>query len=301
MEKFFQICYNRNDYHPKEGLTLIPMDCHTHTDISPDSDAPVREMLQSARNQGISVYAVTDHIELCRYYSQCFYGAYPRNEEDFFNYAERWERAMTQNQVMKHMINQDMIFVSGIELGEPDADFPLAESLYKDVRLDFIIASLHELPDKLDFYFLDYAQENIDSLLETYFSELLKIAEWGYFDVLGHITYPLRYIEGDAGIPVDMGKYVDCIAEIFKAVIRNGKGIELNTSGYRQSYGKPFPDESLLKLYRDLGGEILSFGSDAHKPEDVGGGIVQGVQLAKMCGFSKGCYFLNHEPHFIEL
>ena len=98
-----------------------------------------------------------------------------------------------------------------------------------------------------------------------------------------------------------MAKYVDCIAEIFKAVIANGKGIELNTSGYRQSYGKPFPDESLLQLYHDLGGEILSFGSDAHKPEDVGGGIMQGVQLAKQCGFSKGCYFLNHEPHFMEL
>ena len=208
---------------------------------------------------------------------------------------------MTQNQVMKHTTSQDMIFVSGIELGEPDADFPLAESLFQDVRLDFVIASLHELPDKLDFYFLDYAEEDIDSLLETYFSELLKIAKWGYFDVLGHITYPLRYIEGDAGIPVNMAKYVDCIAEIFKAVIHNGKGIELNTSGYRQSYGKPFPDESLLKLYRDLGGEILTFGSDAHKPEDVGGGIAQGVQLAKMCGFSEGCYFLKHEPHFIEL
>ena len=145
MEKYFQICYNKVDYHLKEGFSLIPMDCHTHTEISPDSDAPVREMLQSARNQGISVYAVTDHIELCRYYSQCFYGAYPRNEEDFFNYAERWERAMTQNQVMKHTTSQDMIFVSGIELGEPDADFPLAESLFQDVRLDFVIASLHEL------------------------------------------------------------------------------------------------------------------------------------------------------------
>ena len=101
-----------------------------------------------------------------------------------------------------------------------------------------MIASLHELPDKLDFYFLDYAEEDVDSLLETYFSELLKIAKWGYFDVLGHITYPLRYIEGDAGISVDMGKYLDSIAEIFKAVISNGKGIELNTSGYRQSYGE---------------------------------------------------------------
>lgn len=277
------------------------LDCHTHTVISPDSEAQLSDMCHAAQAQGLQAFAVTDHIELCRYYPQGYYKAKPRNEEDFFDYAARWERSMEQNCLVKDLTGDSFTFISGIELGEPDADFPLAESLYRDKRLDFTIASLHELQGKLDFYFLDYTKENVPALLEKYFAALLRIAEWGYFDVLGHITYPLRYIEGDGGIPVDMAQYRDCIAEIFRAVIRNGKGIELNTSGFRQSYGKPFPDEALLRLYKDLGGTILTLGSDAHTPEDVGGGIPEGIALAKACGFEKVCYFLRHEPHFIQL
>lgn len=277
------------------------LDCHTHTEVSPDSEAALSAMVQSAGAQGLQVLAVTDHIELCRYYPQGYYKARPRNEEDFFDYAARWERSMEQNALAKETAGDALTFVSGIEMGEPDADFALAERLYRDKRLDFTIASLHELQGKLDFYFLDYEKDAPDELLERYFSTLLKIAERSCYDVLGHITYPLRYIEGRAGIPVDMTKYRDCIAEIFRAVIRNGKGIELNTSGFRQSYGRPFPDEGLLRLYRGMGGELLTLGSDAHTPEDVGGGIPEGMALAKACGFERVCYFLRHEPHFISI
>lgn len=277
------------------------IDCHTHTEISPDSDAKLSDMLASAQNAGLAAYAVTDHIELCRWYPQGYYKSKPRNEEDFYDYAQRWERSMEQNSLAKCLCPAGMHFVCGIELGEPDADFGLAESLYKDKRLDFTIASLHELQGKLDFYFLDYARENVEALLERYFHDLLAIAKHGWYDVLGHITYPLRYIEGDAGIPVDMAKYRDCIAEIFKVAIAEGKGIELNTSGYRQTYGKPFPDAELLRLYKDLGGKILSLGSDAHKPADVAGGIAEGAVLAQACGFDKVCFFDRHEPMFISL
>ncbi len=274
-------------------------DCHTHTEISPDSAASLSAMIRQAEKLAMPAYAVTDHIELCRYYPQGYYQSEPRNEEDFFDYAARWEKSMQQNQLAKGLT--DLILINGIELGEPNADFGLAESLYQDQRLDFVIASLHELPEKLDFYFLDYQQENSKQLLKEYFQILLEISCHSCFDVLGHITYPLRYITGDAGIPVDLADYRDMIAECFRNVIAKGKGIELNTSGYRQKYQKPFPDADLLKLYHDMGGKILTLGSDAHKPEDVGGGIMQGAELAKACGFTEICYFLRHQPQWIKL
>jgi histidinol-phosphatase (PHP family) len=275
-------------------------DCHTHTDISPDSDAKIASMLAAARQADLFAYAVTDHIELTRWYPQGYYKAHPRNEEDFFNYAARFELAMQQNLRAKETAG-DMTFISGTELGEPDVDFALAERIYRDPRLDFVIASLHELQGKLDFYFLDYTQEDPDALLERYYTTLLTIAEHDCYDVLGHITYPLRYIEGDAGIPVDAAKYRDMIAEIFKAVIARGKGIELNTSGYRQTYGKPFPDGDLLRLYKDLGGKILTLGSDAHRPEDVAGGIAEGAELARATGFDRIAYYLRHDPLYISI
>lgn len=277
------------------------MDCHTHTEISPDSEAKLSAMCRRAEELELQAYAVTDHIELCRYYPQGYYQAEPRNEEDFFDYADRWERSIHQNELAKEILSGRMRLINGIELGEPNADFGLADSVYQDKRLDFVIASLHELPGKLDFYFLDYQQEDIDQLLEQYFDILLEISRRDCFDVLGHVTYPLRYIAGDAGIEINMKKYREMLAECFRNVIRNQKGIELNTSGYRQKYGKPFPDGELLKLYADLGGRILTLGSDAHQPEDIGKGIAEGAALAKSCGFQKVCYYLRHEPYFIEL
>jgi len=280
---------------------MLPMDCHTHTSCSPDSDAGVTDMYTRAKTLGLQAFAITDHIELCRFYPQGFYAVQARNEEDFFNYAARYESSMEQNMAAKEMCKGALQLINGIEMGEPNADFALAESLLQDKRLDFVIASLHELPDKLDFYFLDYGTEDVTKLLDSYFSELLKICQWGKFDVLGHLTYPLRYIVGDAGKSIDMAGWRDCVAECLKAVIRNKKGIELNTSGYRQSYGMPFPHEEYLRLYKDLGGTILSLGSDAHRPEDVGGGIAQGAALARACGFENVCYFLRHEPHYIRI
>ena len=276
-------------------------DCHTHTEISPDSEAKITDMLTAAQNAGLAAYAVTDHIELCRWYPQGYYKTQPRNEEDFYDYAVRFELSMAQNLMMREQCPEDMAFVCGIEMGEPDVDWKLSSRIYLDERLDFVIASLHELQGKLDFYFLDYTKEDVEPLLDRYFTDLLAIAQHDCYDVLGHITYPLRYIEGEAGIRVKHERCREAAAEIFRAAIALGKGIELNTSGYRQKYGKPFPDETLLRLYKDLGGTILTLGSDAHKPEDVAGGIAQGADLARACGFEKVCYYQKHEPHFITL
>ena len=188
-----------------------------------------------------------------------------------------------------------------MEMGQPNADFGLSAAVGADVRLDFIIASLHELLDRPDFFCLDYSQENIPALMEQYFDQLYDICRWGKFDVLGHLTYPLRYIEGEAGIPVPLEPYLEQIRCCFRALAENGKGIELNTSGYRQKYGKPFPTLEYLKLYREQGGEVLTFGSDAHCAEDLAKGIAEGVELAKSAGFTRACYFVQRKPVYITL
>lgn len=277
------------------------IDCHTHTEVSPDSSASLSEMCRAAREKGIRYYAVTDHVELCRWYPQAHYGAEARDGGDGFGYAARFARSMQQNQAMKAQQTADLTFISGIELGEPNADLPLAETIYRDERLDLVLASLHELPGEMDFYFLDYTQTDAEALLEAYFAELLHIARQNCFDVLAHLTYPLRYIVGRDGISVDMGKFRDCIAEIYRTLIARGKGIELNTAGFRRAYGKPSPEEELLRLYRDMGGTILTIGSDAHCPADVGGGIPEGLALARACGFDRICWYQQHTPQFVDI
>ena len=125
-----------------------------------------------------------------------------------------------------------------------------AENILSDTRLDFVIGSMHELPGHDDFAFLDYSHENIPNLLEEYFNEIYKMCKWGKFDVLGHLTYALRYIQGEQNIKVDMKPYEEIIRQILKTIIQNGCGIEINTSGLYQKYGKTFPDFKYIKLYR---------------------------------------------------
>lgn len=252
---------------------MFGIDCHTHSGNSPDGTGTVGGLCRRAISLGLEALAITEHVELNRWHSQGYYGTTPRNDEEEYSYYKRMEKAMKDNHAAKEAYGNRLHIISGIELGQIPCDFGLADSVMQDNRLDFVIASLHELKNKPDFYFLNYRTEDVPKLLEQYFSELLTLCQWGKFDVLGHMTYPLRYIEGEAGMPVDLSAYEEQIHECLKALVNNGCGLELNTSGLRQKYGKPFPTLEYIKLYREMGGESLSIGSDAHCAEDVGSGI----------------------------
>ena len=281
---------------------MLPMDCHTHTGISPDGSGTVAGHIAQAEKLELPVLALTEHVEMNRYFPQAHYGTEPRNEWEIFDHAAVLEQSLEVVTAAKEQAAANgLTLLCGMEMGQPNADFGLSESVSRDMRLDFIIASLHELLDKPDFFCLDYTQEDIPALMEQYFSQLYDICRWGHFDVLGHLTYPLRYIEGEAGIPVPLEPYAEQIRCCFLALAENGKGIALNTSGYRQKYGKPFPTLEYLKLYREMGGEVLTFGSDAHCAEDLTKGIAEGVALAKAAGFTRACYFVKRKPVFITL
>lgn len=98
-----------------------------------------------------------------------------------------------------------------------------------------------------------------------------------------------------------MSAHEEMIREIFRTIINNGKGIEINTSGLRQPYGKALPDLRWVKLYRELGGEILSLGSDAHCTADLGKNLADGAEIALEAGFNQLCYFKERKPHFIDI
>ena len=98
-----------------------------------------------------------------------------------------------------------------------------------------------------------------------------------------------------------MEKYYPVIEKILEAVIKNGKGIEVNTSGLRQKYGKTFPDYDIIEKYRRLGGEIITVGSDAHCSDDLAKGTDKGIELVKKAGFKKVCCFIKHKPVYFDI
>lgn len=278
------------------------IDLHTHTKNSPDGSDTVEAMVEKAKTLGLSAYAITDHCEVNRFYPLEHYGDIQPKEYDTYDFEKDFYISMEENTAIKERLGNCFKFLCGIELGQAPYDYSIADKVVSDKRLDFVIGSIHQIIGEDDFAFISYENaDTIPQLLEKYYTEVLELSRWNKFDVLGHLTYPLRYIVGNSGIPVDMKPYEELIAESFKTLISNGKGIEINTSGLRQKYGKTFPDLSYLKLYKDLGGEILTIGSDAHCTADLGKGVKEGSELAQAAGFKRICYFEERKPVFVEI
>lgn len=276
------------------------MDCHSHTTNSPDAHNSVEEMCQRAMEIGLYAYTITDHCEVNRFYGVEHYTDTP-NEYDTYHFDIDFEKSMSENTLYKEKLEGKLRFFSGIELGQATFDIPLADKIVSDKRLDFVIGSMHQIPDADDFAFIDYNKYNPAELMERYFDEILKLCRWGGFDVLGHLTYTLRYMEGEKGIKVDMSRYDEKIRECFKILVENGKGIEINTSGLRQKYGKTFPTLEYIKMFKEMGGEIITVGSDSHRVSDLGKGIKEGLQLAKEAGFKHICCFKERKPVFVDI
>lgn len=180
--------------------------------------------------------------------------------------------------------------------------FQRAEHLMQNAPpLDFVIGSVHMAGKKFhykDLYYIEKADEAYyDSIIDSYLEDVLALARWGEFQVLGHLTLPLRYINENYGEHMTFAHHMDQVEEIFRTIIPKGLGIECNTNRGNES----LPGADILRLYRRLGGEIITLGSDAHRPEDVGCFIRQRQELLRECGFRYFTTFTGGKPEFKEL
>ncbi|MCL2693980.1 MAG: histidinol-phosphatase HisJ family protein, partial [Oscillospiraceae bacterium] len=190
----------------------------------------------------------------------------------------------------------------GVEIGQYVHNPALAERLISEYNYDFVIGSVHTVRGYEDFYYMDFHKNDPYELLKLYFDELLETVRTADIDVIGHLTYPLRYISGRDKIAVDMNEYADIIREICSEAVKRGKGLEINTGGLRKpEYGKTDPGLEYVRLFRELGGEILTIGSDAHRIADLAANFTGGSEIAKAAGFGKVAYFDKRKPVFVNI
>ena len=266
------------------------IDLHMHTSSSFDGHYSAAEMCEAAVNAGLSVITFTDHFDV-----------------DFFEAHKLGERQVTsyEDVTSAQSAFADKIKVLvGIEVGQGTYEPELTKKSLEKYNYDFIIGSIHNLRKTPDFCELDYTNMTIDEvygLLDKYFEEMLLVAKWNGFDTLAHLTYPLRYIMGNYGIKVDLKKYDGIVDEIFRTVIANGKALEINTSGLRQKIGVTMPTVDYVRRFRELGGEYVTIGSDAHFTEHVGAGINEGFAIAEAAGFEYVTYFEKHKPVLVKI
>lgn len=263
------------------------LDMHIHTDNSPDGNHSTTHMCEIATEKGLRAVTFTDHCEV-DYYKR---DSYDKSSFHAFFEVSKAKSAFTGK----------LLVCNGIELGQPMYDVKMAESIIEKLDYDEVIGSVHNLRGMLDFWFLDYTQYDTDKLLDEYFDEELLLAKWGKFDTLAHLTYPLRYMVGEHNISVDLSKYMDKIVEVLKLLVEKGKALEINTSGLRQKIGKTMPGAEIVKLFKELGGEFITIGSDAHFAKDIGAGVQEGLQIAVDAGFTHVALYQKRQPVLIKI
>ena len=266
---------------------------HMHSAFASfDAEGSLPEMIAASAAAGLSLITFTDHMDMADETTGCARNALP----------ERREKFLRRRAAAEGLIPPGLSVRFGMELGAPMQLPEAAREAAALPGLDFIIASVHNIPDVVDFYAYPYqSEEECEALNHRYLAELVRMTEFGDFDVMGHIGYTTRYmLRRGFSEYVSVEKYGDELRAILRRLIERGKGIECNTSGYRDG-GAPYPGADILRLYRSLGGEIITVGSDAHSPSQVFFGIREAYELIKSCGFRYVSEFRERQCEFIPL
>lgn len=264
------------------------IDYHIHTDCSPDAEDNAMIVCEYAVRAGMREIAVTDHYEC---------NGWEGGSEIYY---DKMQALFTMKKAASVFANH-LLLRCGVELGQPTQNRAAADKLLAgDTSYDFVLASLHNLKGRPDFYFLDYEKEDIPALFTRYLTELEEIVDYGNFDCLGHLTYPLRYL-AKAGKKLDLAPFEEQIRHVLRRLVDAGKGLEINTSGLRGELGETMPGAEILRMYKQIGGEILTVGSDAHSCKAAGAGIEQAMALAEHIGFEYIATFSNRRVYMIPM
>jgi len=262
-------------------------DYHTHTNFSFDSNCPLETLIKSRRAAGIGYLAVTDHADFSADDSEL-----NRLEKFTDRFSQIHQQLETQKRYFK-----DIDTAFGVEIGQPIYCPETASQLISRLPFDVVLASQHDFPHKEDFYFVDFSDGKNLQLVDGYFNLLCDVIAWGDFDVLAHMTYPFRRMYRQ-GVNVDETRWFDAIHDVLKLAIKEKKAIEINLSSTRGGH-EPMPTKTILAAYKDLGGELITIGTDDHKAKYAGNARI-GAELAKSLGFESFVVYHKREPRQVR-
>lgn len=268
---------------------MIYSDFHVHSNFSSDSTASMESMIKKAITLGYNRICFTDHMD---YDFPAHYGLPfefdPNEYYDELNLLT--EKYASQIKVLK-----------GVECGVRPHVAKRFEELVRSNDFDFVICSSH-LVDVIDPYQEEFWNNRTEEEgIRAYFSAIRdNIQAFNDFDVYGHLDYVVRYAP-TKNTNYHYETYADIIDEILVALIQRGKGIEVNTAGFKYGLGVPHPCPEIIKRYFELGGTILTIGSDAHKPEHLAYAFDKTKELLRSLDITSYTVFEKRKPIFIPL
>ena len=255
----------------------IPCDMHTHSCFSHDGakEATVDALCLRAIELGLSELAITDHCDVESDAEKTGAG---------YDSEAAWQEMSTAKEKYRGKLN----LVRGLELGQAEQNPEYAAEVLRRHPYEFVIGSVHNLSNMTDFCNMKF--ERISAPLasrffDRYLDEIEAITDHP-ITTLGHLTYQTRYM-AMAGQSFDFAPHRDKIAAILEKLISRDIALEVNVSTIWRGLGFTMPQEEILALYRDLGGKLITIGSDAHSPVNLGRGICEGLELLRSLGFAR--------------
>jgi len=254
------------------------IDLHNHTILCNHANGSMEEYIQEAIKKGITIYGFSDHapMEFDYKYRMGF------DEMDLY---EGWIDNLKEKYNIKILKGYEVDFT------------PLVDKRVLDRKVDYLIGSIHFLDnwgfDNPEFISM-WKSRDIDDVYREYFKLVEKMAESGYFDIVGHLDL----------IKVFNFRPKDDIKEIAKnaisAIADNKMVVEINTAGIRKKVNEIYPSINLLEMLKEYNIDI-TFGSDAHSPNQVGFYLKEAIEIAKNIGFREAIYFENREKFKVKL
>lgn len=265
---------------------MIIADCHSHSDFSGDCEAAMADMAEAAIAKSLRYLAVTEHHDL----------DFPPCGIDFELDIDSYFPHISD---LKARLEGRLTLLAGLEIGMQTHLHPVLGGIVGSREYDFILASSH-LADGKDPYDAGFfSGRTRDQGYRDYFRSILEQIE-GFedFDAYGHLDYVIRYWPGEDK-QFEYKEFQDVLDPILETLIRKGKAIEVNTSGYRYGLGQPHPSYGILQRYYELGGRRITIGSDAHRPEDLASMFREVETRLKAIGFDGYLVHIKRQPFTI--
>lgn len=280
-------------------------DYHVHTEFSDDSTYLMEEVILDAIKMGLHEVCFTDHVDygikrdwddplgmLYRKGGQGEPERMPLANVDYPKYADKIC-------FLKEKYKAQITIKMGMEFGMQTHTIPQYEKLFARYPFDFIILSVHQVENK-EFWTQDFQRGRTrQEYNRRYYEEILALVQqYHNYSVLGHLDLITRYDE--AGY-YPFEKIKPIVTEILRTVIKDGKGIEVNTSSHRYGVQDLTPSRDILRLYQALGGTIITIGSDSHKKEHLGAYLQETKQELIELGYEKYCTYEQMRPVYHDL
>lgn len=253
----------------------VPIDSHLHTELSWDSQVPLELYCAQAVERGIPEIAITDHLDFMPGAPAYDYADYPTRERMIRGAADRWAGKLTIR--------------FGVELTyETRYEDAIREHL-RTHSYDYSIGSVHPQSDG------PYARDRIEAFMAGktigqatafYFDEVMGAIRSGLFDTVGHLDQIKRWLLRWF-TPADYAAAPELYEPLLVALVESGMALEVNSSGLRHPTGETYPAAWVVGRFRQLGGQRVTAGSDAHMPDSFAFGLEEAYEIVAAAGFSR--------------